>query len=102
MKTYVISEVQYLDRSPKEVHYLKVNETETGYSFTAGEVIGQGFGAGGGEGTFDIESLQAMKMYNQFLIDIDCLWLDDILKNSNISDQEKYLDIIKRANNESC
>ena len=99
MKSHVISEVQYLDRTPTEIHYLKVNETETGYSFTAGEVIGQGFGAGGGEGMFDIESLQAMTRYKQFLIDIDCLWLDDILKNSNISDQEKYFEIIKHANN---
>ncbi len=96
MKKHIISAVQYIERSPKEEHYLYIYEKDNEYEFVAGEVIGQGFGAGGGEGTFDVKGLLSMKHYSKLLNNINCQWIDEILRDDSLSTNEKYIKIIQK------
>lgn len=97
MIKHLISSVQYPQRAPREVHYLYVGEHSSGYEFIAGCVIGQGLAAGGGESRFDITGLLNRHDYHQFMEDIQCLWLEPILADPALSDEEKYQAIIQRA-----
>ncbi|WNO10017.1 hypothetical protein [Teredinibacter sp. KSP-S5-2] len=97
MKRHLISMVCYTDRSPREAHYLYVAEECGQYCFYAGEVIGSGVAAGGGEGRFDLAGLVDMAGYRQFLNDIQCEWIDSILTDKELSEENKYLTLIERS-----
>ncbi|SFL85539.1 hypothetical protein [Marinobacter zhejiangensis] len=96
MTSHLIAEACYPDRNPPEVHYLYLVETGDGYAFRAGEVIGKGVAAGGGEGMFTMDGLKAMARYDEFIRDIRCDWLADILSDQCLSEQEKYREICSR------
>ncbi len=97
MPTHLVSEVQYPERNPHEIHYLFLEERESGFYFRAGEVIGKGVASGGGEGKFDITSLLNMNCYADFIRDIECEWIDAVLVNPNLTENEKYLEILDRC-----
>lgn len=101
MTAQLVSEVQYPDRNPPEIHYLYVDRSESGYLFRAGEVIGKGVAAGGGEGTFTVDAFRNRRGYERFLKDIQCEWIQDILDNPGLADNEKFLAILDHCNRQT-
>ena len=97
MARFLIESVDYIDRNPKETHYLYISEENGVFEFIAGEVIGQGIGAGGGEGYFKIPEFRNFIPRTKFLQDIGGEWIREELERDNLVDEKIYENILNRS-----
>ena len=94
---YPISSKQYLDRNPVEAHYVDIETTDSGYIFIAGEVIGRGVAAGGGEGKHGLTAFSQLPDLDHTLTQAGCTWMKPLLQQTNVSEAQVFERIIAYA-----
>ncbi len=89
--------MQYLDRNPVEAHYVDIELTDAGYVFIAGEVIGRGVAAGGGEGKHSLAAFSQQPGLDNILAQAGCTWMKPLLQQTNLSEAQVFERIIAHA-----
>lgn len=92
-----ISSCQYTDLNPPEVHYLDINKNGDDHRFIAGEIIGRGVAAGGGEGSFTLTEFIKKDWLLKHLKKSGCEWVLPIINDATLSERDRFKLIISRA-----